>query len=358
MTYIVAQYVRGGVARRPDADAPAPPDGRGAGARGGARRRGGAGPRPRARRRPPRRQARQRAARRRRRRAADGLRRRAHARGPAPHGAEHAHVGTVPYMPPEQARGAPARSAQRPLLARRDAVRAAVRRAAVRRPATRLAILAQHAGAAAPERGGAQPGDRAAARRARRAADGGRRGRAPAVGRGAVLERLDALAPGRPRPVPPPARRPLVEAVRLPPALAGGRPGRRSSAAPSRSAQLRETWRARVAGEPGVVLVRGERRDRQDAAVHAASPARRTRDGGTVLYGRCEEDVARALRPVRRGAAPLRRAPARAAGGAAAARRASSWRGSAGPCRAPRCRRPRRRARTARPGATSCSRRR
>ena len=87
-----------------------------------------------------------------------------------------------------------------------------------------------------------------------------------------------------PRPV-----RALAEAVRLPPALAGGRQaafvGRTSALG-----ELRDTWRRAVAGEPGVVLVRGNagigktRLCTQFAReVHA--------EGGTVLYGRCEEEA-------------------------------------------------------------------
>ena len=132
MTYIVAQYVRGGLARRPDADAPAPPHGRGPGARRRARRGRRAGARPRARRRPPRRQARQRAARRGRHRAAHRLRRRAHARRPAAHRRAPARRDRAVHAARAGARRG-ARPAQRPLRARRDAVRAAVRRAAVPR---------------------------------------------------------------------------------------------------------------------------------------------------------------------------------------------------------------------------------
>ena len=104
-----------------------------------------------------------------------------------------------------------------------------------------------------------------------------------------LLERLDALSPDGPAPVPPRPVRPLAEAVRLPPALAGGRQaafvGRTSALG-----ELRDTWRRALAGEPGVVLVRGNagigktRLCTQFAReVHA--------EGGTVLYGRCEEEA-------------------------------------------------------------------
>ena len=106
----------------------------------------------------------------------------------------------------------------------------------------------------------------------------------------ALLERLDALSPDGPAPVPPRPVRPLAEAVRLPPALAGGRQAAvRRAHERARRAARHLAPRASPAS-PGVVLVRGNagigktRLCTQFAReVHA--------DGGTVLYGRCEEEA-------------------------------------------------------------------
>jgi hypothetical protein len=200
---------------------------------------------------------------------------------------EHLHVGTVPYMPPEQARGA-APDPRSDLYALGAMLFELLCGELPFPGSDAAAILAQHAGAPRPSVAVRNPAiapplDALVAQLM--AIDPA--GRPPSAA--ALLERLDALSPDGPAPVPPRPVRPLAEAVRLPPALAGGRQaafvGRTGALG-----ELRDTWRRALAGEPGVVLVRGNagigktRLCTQFAReVHA--------EGGTVLYGRCEEEA-------------------------------------------------------------------
>ena len=201
--------------------------------------------------------------------------------------AEHGHVGTVPYMPPEQARGA-ATDARSDLYALGAMLFELLCGELPFTGTDAPSILTQHAGAERPSVAARNPAIAPALDALvtqLMAIDPGERPPSAA----ALLERLDALSPDGPAPVPARAPRPLVEAVRLPPALAGGRQapfvGRAATLA-----QLRDTWRRAVAGEPGVVLVRGNAGiGKTRLCTQFAREAHG--DGGIVLYGRCEEEA-------------------------------------------------------------------
>ena len=143
---------------------------------------------------------------------------------------------------------------------------------------------------------------------------------------------------------------PLPPRLGDPLAVRDVRPGAETEALALAWAKARDGQRqvVLIAGEPGIGKTR--------LATEAARAAHA--DGGTVLFGACDEDVGPAVPALRRGAAALRRARARRrAGGARAnpSRRARPPRARARPGAWPSCRRrrwPRRR-----PSGSSCSRR-
>ena len=195
------------------------------------------------------------------------------------------------------------------------------------------AILAQHAGAPRPSVAARNPAIAPALDALvtqLMAIDPGERPPSAA----ALLERLDALAPDGPAPVPAAARAP---ARRGRPAAAGARrraPGRRSSAAHGRARRAARHLapRASPASRASCSCAATPGSARRGCA--PSSPARSTREGGTVLYGRCEEEALAPYGPfveaLRHFAVQQPDLPEQLR----AARRASSWRGSAGPCRA------------------------
>ena len=207
--------------------------------------------------------------------------------------AEHLHVGTVPYMPPEQARGAP--PDPRGDLYALGAMLFELLCGELPFPGTDAAtVLAQHAAAARPSVAARNPAispalDALVTRLlAVDPAD-----RPPSAA--ALVELLAGLAPGAPAPAPAAPARRLAESVRLPAALAGGRQagfvGRAAALA-----ELRDTWERAVGGEPGVVLVRG---NAGIGKTRLCTEFARTvhAEGGTVLYGRCEEEALAAYGP-------------------------------------------------------------
>ena len=203
-------------------------------------------------------------------------------------------VGTVAYMPPEQALGRTPDAAQRPLLARRDALRDGHRPAAVPRRRRGRDHLAAHQHAAgravlaqpARCRAALEALDPAAAREGARAS-ARRRGEPRAAPRRALADRVGVRA-GDAEP-----RRRAGEPARPPRRAAS------SSGASARSSELRARARGR-ARRPRPARDAGRRAGhRQDAhgagARHLRAPARRPGAVGPL------PTRARARRPTGRG---------------------------------------------------------
>ena len=193
-------------------------------------------------------------------------------------------VGSLPYMPPEQAAGAHGGRPQRSVRPRDHDLRARLRTPSVRR-ARRRAHPRSRRTAAGPARHRA--GRSAAARRPRHA-DARAGARRPA----AVRRRpSNGSWPGflwrRPRPGPRRRSRPPLERAADRPFF--GRAGALDI--------LRTAWDRTAPGTPGLALVSGEAGIGKTTL--AATFAREChREGALVLYGRCDEEPLISYQPV------------------------------------------------------------